>query len=253
MLIVLPDLHGRADLLEATVKYYPPDTNYVFLGDAIDRGPDSKGCIRQLLELHDEGRCVLIRGNHEVMIENAAQYDRMAQESGDASLLRLAREEFVNWQRNGGSTLFREYGLFGPGNLPSDLTDFIAKTQLSYETPNFYLCSHAAPAVKLDRYATVADAMVWARPNEGPFELEPHIVGSVHGHTPLGVPTWVDKHLYMDLGAVFSGNFATLNLESMEMVVLRGAGMVGRDNLLELFSEEDGLIRPHPYKVLEIY
>jgi hypothetical protein len=52
---------------------------------------------------------------------------------------------------------------------------------------------------------------------------------------------------------VFSGNFATLNLESMEMLVLRGAGMVGRDNLLELFSEEDGLIRPHPYKVLEIY
>ena len=75
MLIVLPDLHGRADLLEATVKYYPPDTNYVFLGDAIDRGPDSKGCIRQLIELHDAGRCVLIRGNHEVMVESAAHHE----------------------------------------------------------------------------------------------------------------------------------------------------------------------------------
>jgi serine/threonine protein phosphatase 1 len=252
MLIVIPDLHGRADLFEAAVRYYPNDTQFVFLGDAIDRGPDSKGCVRQLLDLSDAGRVVLLRGNHESMLSAAAEYDRLAQEVGDANMLKMAREEFVNWQRNGGNALFREYGFFGPGNVPEDLLEFIRRTRLAFESPNHYLCSHAAPPVLLDRYHTVADSMLWARPNEGPFNLEKHLLGSIHGHTPLAVPTWVERHLYIDLGAVFSGNLCTVNLESLETIVLRGVGGSGREALLELASDEDGLVREQPFKIVEV-
>jgi serine/threonine protein phosphatase 1 len=252
MLIALPDLHGRADLLEAALRYYPEDTNYIFLGDAIDRGPQSRDCVRRLLELSDAGRVILLRGNHENMLSTAAEYDRLAQEMGDANLLKLAREEFVNWQRNGGNALFKEYGLFGPGNVPEDLLEFIRRTRLAFESPSQYLCSHAAPPVLLERYHTVADTMLWARPNEGPFELEKHIKGSIHGHTPLATPTWVEKHLYIDLGAVFSGNLCTVNLESLETIVLQGPSTAGREALLELASDEEGLVRDQPYRIVEI-
>jgi serine/threonine protein phosphatase 1 len=251
VLIVLPDLHGRSDLLDAAVRYYPSDTHFVFLGDAIDRGPDSRGTVRRLLELSDAGRVTLLRGNHEGMLSAAAELDHMGQESDDQELLGRAREEFLNWQRNGGNALFREYGPFGPGNVPEDLLEYIYRTRLSFESPNGYLCSHAAPPVSLERYGGVPESMLWARPNEGPFPLEKHLRGSVHGHTPLAAPTWVDKHLYVDLGAVFSGNLCTVNLESLETIVIQGEAIVGREVLLELASEEDGLVRDQPYRIVE--
>jgi serine/threonine protein phosphatase 1 len=251
LLIVLPDLHGRSDLLDAAVRFYPEDTRFVFLGDAIDRGPDSRGTVRRLLELSDAGRITLLRGNHESMLSAAAELDLMARDGGDANLVNLAREEFLNWQRNGGNTLFREYGPFGPGNVPEDLLEFIARTRLAFESPNHYLCTHAAPPVLLERYATIPDTMLWARPNEGPFPLDKHLLGSIHGHTPLATPTWVDRHLYVDLGAVFSGNLCTVNLESLETIVIQGTAVIGREVLLELASEEDGLVRDQPYRIVE--
>ncbi len=250
--IVLPDLHGRSDLLDAALRHYPSDASFIFLGDAIDRGPDSRGTVRRLLELSDAGRVTLLRGNHENMLLLASTRDEEAQASGDSALLGQAREEFLNWQRNGGNTLFREYGLFGPGNVPEDLLEFIARMELAVITHNGYLCSHAAPPVLLERYGSVETTMLWARPNEGPFELEPTLKGSIHGHTPLGVPTWVLNHLYIDTGAVFSGNFCTVDTDTLETIVLRGAAVAGRENLLELASEEPGLVREQPYRVIEI-
>jgi serine/threonine protein phosphatase 1 len=252
VLIVLPDLHGRSDLLDAALRHYPDDAQYLFLGDAIDRGPDSRGTVRRLLELSDAGRVTLLRGNHENMLLNASMLDQEAQASGDQRLLGAAREEFLNWQRNGGNTLFREYGLFGPGSVPEDLIEFIGRMELAAVTPGGYLCSHAAPPVLLERYGNVETTMLWARPNEGPFELEPGIKGSIHGHTPLGVPTWVMQHLYVDMGAVFSGNLCTVDANTLEVTVLRGEASAGRESLLELASEEPGLVREHPYRVIEI-
>jgi serine/threonine protein phosphatase 1 len=250
--IVIPDLHGRSDLLNAAIDYYPEDAEFVFLGDAIDRGPDSRGTVRRLLELSDAGRMILLRGNHENMLSVSAELDRMAEETGDAQLINAAREEFLNWQRNGGHTLFREYGPFGPGSIPEELLEFIRRTRLSFETPNHLLLSHAAPPVLVDRYATIPDTMLWARPNEGPFPLEPHLSASIHGHTPLAMPTWVAQHLYTDMGAVFSGNLCTVNTDTLETVVLRGEAVTGREALMELASEEEGLVREHPYRVVEI-
>lgn len=252
MPIVIPDLHGRSDLLIAALEHYATDTEFIFLGDAIDRGPDSRGTVRRLLELSDAGRVTLLRGNHENMLLRASTFDAQAQESGDIRLLGAAREEFLNWQRNGGNTLFREYGLFGPGNIPDDLLEFIGRMQLAVITRNHYLCTHAAPPVTLERYGSEEMTMMWARPNEGPFALEPGLIGSIHGHTPLGVPTWVGQHLYIDTGAVFSGQLCTVDTDTLQSVVLRGSPVLGREVLLELTSEETGLVREQPFTIVDV-
>ena len=46
--IVLPDLHGRCDLLDAAVQQFP-EAHFVQLGDAIDRGPQSIPAVERLL------------------------------------------------------------------------------------------------------------------------------------------------------------------------------------------------------------
>jgi serine/threonine protein phosphatase 1 len=296
VLITISDLHGRLDLLEAVLAYYPSDTQYVFLGDAIDRGPDSRGVVRKLLELSEAGHMVLVRGNHEAMLANAVAFYQYAQDTGQEEAFTYAHNEFKNWILNGGSLVLREYGVFELDNVPAELMEFLGRTKYFFEAdavdaepfvlpelPQFapegsetsgersakldayfravtlnpsgrVLCAHAAPPVLIERYGSVEDSMLWARPNEGPFPLDPSFRASIHGHTPLASPTWVGQHLYTDLGAVYSGALCTVDLHSPELatIVFEAKGQVSRRELPELSSSEGGLVRVHPFTTVVI-
>ncbi|MEZ4600756.1 MAG: metallophosphoesterase family protein [Syntrophotaleaceae bacterium] len=67
-LIAIGDIHGHLAKLERLLEIVGPETNdrLVFLGDFIDRGPDSKGVIDYLLSIADRfPATVFLRGNHE--------------------------------------------------------------------------------------------------------------------------------------------------------------------------------------------
>ena len=252
VLIVIPDLHGRSDLLDAALKHYPADTQFVFLGDAIDRGPDSRGTVRRLVELSDAGRITLLCGNHEFMLLSAAELEKRGKESGDESLLEAALNSFTNWERNGGTTVLAEFGGFDSKSVPAELLEYFSRLELVYDGPGGYLCSHAAPPAWVKRYGSVEETIVWARPNDGPFPLPPGTHRSVHGHTPLKYPTWVGQHLYLDLGAFLTGALCTFNLESYETIVLEGEGTVELERLSELQSQQSDLIRAHPFTRVQL-
>ena len=63
-------LNEALDLLLADVCPRGED-KIVTLGDYIDRGPDSKGVLDRLLDLHRAGRLIALRGNHEMMLLGA--------------------------------------------------------------------------------------------------------------------------------------------------------------------------------------
>ena len=64
-LYAIGDVHGCVLTLEALIEEIDPtETDHlVFIGDYIDRGPDSKGVIDALLQLRDRFRCTFLRGN----------------------------------------------------------------------------------------------------------------------------------------------------------------------------------------------
>ena len=72
------DIHGRADLLIETIARIDDDLERrpiehaveVYLGDYIDRGPDSRTVIDLLAVRLVENRAVCLRGNHELLMEN---------------------------------------------------------------------------------------------------------------------------------------------------------------------------------------
>ena len=65
------DIHGNLDALDALMFEIEPELHtrdiVVFLGDYIDRGPNSKGCIHRILRLKADAPCRIIGllGNHE--------------------------------------------------------------------------------------------------------------------------------------------------------------------------------------------
>lgn len=63
-LYVITDIHGCSEAMRRLLDERPPDTRLVFLGDAVDKGPDPLGVIAELMK--DE-RNILIHGNHDAM------------------------------------------------------------------------------------------------------------------------------------------------------------------------------------------
>ena len=63
-LFVLTDIHGSTKALKVLLDNKPADTRLVFLGDAVDRGPDPLGTIRIIM---DYPNVVCLRGNHDAM------------------------------------------------------------------------------------------------------------------------------------------------------------------------------------------
>lgn len=80
--IAVGDIHGNLlalnDILRQLRGQAAAGDTIVFLGDYIDRGPDSKGCVDAILEFQQEvsARVVCLRGNHEEWFLRTMRDDR---------------------------------------------------------------------------------------------------------------------------------------------------------------------------------
>jgi serine/threonine protein phosphatase 1 len=103
VLYAIGDIHGELGKLERLLDGLPlaAGDRLVFLGDYVDRGPDSAGVVSRLLELRRQYDCVFLLGNHESMFLDFLGWKGAAYFGGDAFLL------------NGGDRTLASYGWFG--------------------------------------------------------------------------------------------------------------------------------------------
>lgn len=188
------DIHGCRTALETLLANVPlgPDDVLVALGDFIDRGPDSRGVLELLIELHDRGRLVPLLGNHEEM-------------------LLLARHDLAmrdTWLRYGGQATLASYASQGGGGALDDIPqahwDFLQHTCRESYVAQDHIFVHAGvtPAQPLDEQT--AYALRWQKF----YAPERHVSGQrvICGHTaqkngwPLVTPAAVciDTWIYGD-------------------------------------------------------
>lgn len=106
---VIGDIHGCRVELEELLTKIPEDYQIIFLGDMVDRGPDSPGVVRIVYDLCKSGRARVVRGNHD---ENMLRYLSREQRSGSNPMrtphpIRLAEwseiakhPEWIEWMSN---------------------------------------------------------------------------------------------------------------------------------------------------------
>jgi serine/threonine protein phosphatase 1 len=119
------DIHGCRAMLDALLERcfrYAGGAapRFVFLGDYIDRGPDSRGAVETLIDLQRSlpDRVVCLRGNHEVLLLEA-----------------LAKNDMGLWLFNGADTTLSSYGVDHVAALPQEhLTWYRALTRASTRT-----------------------------------------------------------------------------------------------------------------------
>jgi serine/threonine protein phosphatase 1 len=222
LVYAIGDVHGRADLLRPLLRQIASDAGriaaparpaVVFLGDYVDRGPDSRLVVDAIVALRAsqdvEVRC--LKGNHE-----------------EALLRFLDDPEFgPAWARHGGAATLASYGVPVPGPRDDagkwrDARDaFVAA--LGHEGLRFfeqlerfweagsYIFVHAG--VSWDKpLAQQTDLdLFWSRESflgrDGPFE---RIV--VHGHTPAPTVIFGRHRIGIDTGAYATGKLSALRL-----------------------------------------
>ncbi|MEM6981276.1 MAG: metallophosphoesterase family protein, partial [Planctomycetota bacterium] len=93
---VVGDIHGCGKALRTLIQTLDltRDDEIIFLGDYIDRGPDSRDVIEQLIELRQQCRMIALRGNHEIMLLGVA----------------LGGCDPGKWLRGGGAATVTSYG-----------------------------------------------------------------------------------------------------------------------------------------------
>jgi serine/threonine protein phosphatase 1 len=163
---------------------------YVFLGDYIDRGPQSRDVVSHLIAAQQRApeRLVCLRGNHEDMAVGAA---------GDFGIL--------HWLSNGGGATLRSYRADDVSQLPADHLAWFKRLPYSYDDgKRFFVHAGITPGLALDRQSP--EAMLWIRE---PFlsDRRDHGRYIVHGHTPImgGQPELEANRLNLDTGACFGG------------------------------------------------
>jgi len=220
---VVGDIHGRLDLLDQLLEQIHRDIDgrrpekalIVFLGDLVDRGPDSARVVERLRSYRREGvRPVFLLGNHEEVLLRIA--------AGEARLI-------PSWLRFGGAKCLKSYGgdpmtIAVKGDeaaveavravLPSEHLEFLRSFA---DTCRFgdYLFVHAGirPGVALDQQTQLD--LRWIRE---PFLTDDtnHGFVVVHGHTIRPeIDEWPNR-IGIDTGAYSTGVLTALVIDGAE-------------------------------------
>jgi serine/threonine protein phosphatase 1 len=218
------DIHGRADLLIDTIARIEDDLKRrpiqhaveVYLGDYIDRGPDSKTVIDLLAFRLVENRAICLRGNHEAMLDDFLK---------DPDCLR-------HWRQLGGMQTLASYGICPRSRLEAD-ADLQKRFRGSFPRTHdlFLQCLHhkfccgdflfvhagIRPGIPIDQQDP--DDLMWIR-HEFLDSVQKHEKFVVHGHTPVPHPDIRSDRINIDTGAWHTGTLTCIAIEGRTILVL---------------------------------
>ena len=214
------DLHGRADLLDRVHAAIDrrqagrdETVREIYLGDYVDRGPDSAGVVERLIARAADHHLVALRGNHEEMFEEFL----------------AGRIDVADWRRVGGLETLASYGVdvaalaragapsmmwsrAAERRVPDRHRAFLAALRDHWRDPAGWFFAHAGvrPGVALD--AQAPDDLLWIR---APFLTDERDFGAVvvHGHTPMGQPEFRPNRINLDTGAYLTDQLTCLRID----------------------------------------
>ena len=193
------DIHGCFEKLKPLLAACDAfrgtqSAQFIFIGDYIDRGPQSKDVLDLLIKGGSERDrdFVCLRGNHEEMLLRAADKSR-------------SDRDLMTWWGNGGEATLESYGVDDPSDLPAEHLDWMRSLPLQSSDPHrLFVHAGIRPGIALSSQS--AEDLLWIRE---PFlsSAEDHGALVVHGHTPTPArkPDLRPNRLNIDTGACFGG------------------------------------------------
>ncbi|MDQ0584001.1 polynucleotide kinase-phosphatase [Streptomyces rishiriensis] len=216
---IIGDIHGCAAELESLLGklgyadgVHPEGRQAVFVGDLVDRGPDSPGVLRRVMAMVRSGNALCVPGNHEnkygrhlrgrKVQHTHGLTETIEQMASESEEFRAEVREFIDglvshYVLDGGRLVVCHAGLPEKyhGRTSGRVRSHALYGDTTGETDEFGL-----PV----RYP-------WAEDYRGRAAV-------VYGHTPVPEATWLNNTICLDTGAVFGGKLTALRWPERELV-----------------------------------
>ncbi len=216
--VAIGDIHGHDDLLARLldqIDQQVPDLPIIFVGDYVDRGPDSAGVLKrmQALTKATAPRVICLQGNHEAML---LDFINMPDHAGP------------RWLRNGGDATLQSFGVRVPED-PTDpvgleiardalldragpgFPDWLQSLNLLWQSGNVVVTHAGAdPGKPIDPRR--GHGLLWGHPE---FLKKPRRDGLwlVHGHFITREPAAAKGRVSIDTGAYETGRLTAAIVE----------------------------------------
>ena len=203
-IFAIGDIHGCYDRLKTLMDKIPIDLSrdtLVFIGDYIDRGPNSVEVVEYLMKLKKRvPEVIFLKGNHEDMLDKF-----------------ITGADRFTYLLNGGQQTLDSYMTkpvqsdFYP--IPPDHMDFFKSLRLFYETEEFIFV-HAGLRPRVPLESQKPQDMLWIRDK---FISTRHDYGKrvIFGHTPLKKPLVEPNKIGIDTGAVYGNALTCVQLPDL--------------------------------------
>lgn len=229
---IIGDIHGcRDELVQllATLGYTvtgtreqpqvtaPEGRKALFVGDLVDRGPDSPGVLYLVMHMVEAGTAICVPGNHDVKLQRklagrdvrithglAETLEQLEHEPAEArKIISTFIDKLVShYVLDDGRLVVAHAGMKQElqGRASARVRDFALYGETTGETDEFGL------PVRYD----------WANDYRGPAMV-------VYGHTPVPEPEWINRTICIDTGCVFGGRLTALRYPEKELVSVPAA------------------------------
>lgn len=209
--LAIGDIHGCLKALLALEEFvgFSPDDTLIFLGDYVDRGPNTKGVIEWLIErksrMHNpERNFITLRGNHEVMMLEAR-----------------TKPNSMTWRFLGGEAVLQSYAGDGDeltlSNIPQEHWEFLENDLQPHHETDRYLFAHGSMLPDRPCAEQPDEILYWQTFGEW---FEPHFSGKtlICGHTSQkdGLPKTVPGCVCIDTWVYGNGWLTCLDCDTGE-------------------------------------
>lgn len=227
---VIPDIHGCLRSLRSLVETHivpAKDDRIYFLGDFVDRGPDSRGVLDYVMGLQAQGYAIVaLKGNHEEFFVKAWDEEK---ELKSFLFFKQTNKSRAQWLKHGGVEAMESFGTENLLDIPAHYIEWMRNLPLYHELEKFVLV-HAGLNFDIPDPFQDTQTMLWVRE----FKVRSYKIGYrrvLHGHVPVSLDFIdltiksssypfidLDNGCYMNNRSGF-GNLLALELGSMELKV----------------------------------
>lgn len=216
---LIGDVHGCASELHTLLEQlgwdgatHPHGRVAVFVGDLVDRGPDTPGVLRRVMEMAAAGTALCVAGNHEAKLVRALRGAPVRMTHGLAESMEQLAEE---------TQAFRDSVVEFMAGLPHQLV--LDDGRLVVAHAGLRQDLHGSDSPRARSFALYGDTngqrdehglpvrLPWQRSYRGEAAV-------VYGHTPVSEAAWVNNTMCLDTGVVFGGRLTALRYPEREIV-----------------------------------
>jgi len=229
---IIGDIHGcYTELEELLIKLgykintvSPNETNYgfelispenrkvIFVGDLVDRGPDSPKVLKLVMSMVNSGIAYCVQGNHDFKLQKYLSGKKVQLKNGLDITAQQLESETNEFKKNVEQFLYNliSHYVFDNGKLVVAHAGIKEEMQGRGSGAVRTFCLYGETTGETDEFGLPV-RYNWAKEYRGNAKV-------VYGHTPVTSAEWINNTIDIDTGCVFGGKLTALRYPEEELI-----------------------------------